>query len=96
MQSFLPSRVVLRTTLRYRVPKLAPHHIRCFSVTPASHIHLWDHLPGENMKEPSEGLAKLKGRIREERFRLKPQINKADQDRFDVAIGNDIPWIFHK
>ncbi|GAB5593067.1 hypothetical protein Unana1_07967 [Umbelopsis nana] len=38
------------------------------------------------MKEPSEGLAKLKGRIREERFRLKPQINKADQDRFDVAI----------
>jgi hypothetical protein len=39
------------------------------------------------MKEPWDGLALLRGRVREERFRLKPQINKGQQDRFDVVVG---------
>jgi hypothetical protein len=87
MQHVLASKAVFRTTLHNRVSPLASHHIRPFSVTSVSYIHLWDHLPGENMKEPWDGLALLRGRVREERFRLKPQINKGQQDRFDVVVG---------
>ncbi|CAO3670876.1 unnamed protein product [Umbelopsis vinacea] len=86
MQHVLALKAVFRATLHNRVSPLASHHIRPFSVTSVSYIHLWDHLPGENMKEPRDGLALLRGRVREERFRLKPQINKGQQDRFDVVV----------
>lgn len=88
MQYALPLRSSARTALCKRVPILTGQHNRLFSASATPHIHLWDHLPGEDIKEPREGLAKLKGKVREERFRLKPQINTAEHDRFDVVVGN--------
>ncbi|KAG2180183.1 hypothetical protein INT43_003972 [Umbelopsis isabellina] len=86
MQYALPLRSSARTALYRRVPTLLGQHTRLFSASATPHIHLWDHLPGEEIKEPREGLAKLKGKIREERFRRKPQINFAEHDRFDVVV----------
>lgn len=87
MQSALSSRTMLRAPLRTSIITLSARHVRPFSVSSASYLHLWDHLPGESVKVPSEGLAKLKGRIREERFRLKPLLNTGEHDRFDVVVG---------
>ncbi|CAO3659201.1 unnamed protein product [Umbelopsis ramanniana] len=86
MQSALSSRTMLRAPLRTSIITLSARHVRPFSVSSASYLHLWDHLPGESVKEPSEGLAKLKGRIREERFRVKPLLNTGEHDRFDVVV----------
>jgi hypothetical protein len=88
MQYALPLRSSARSALCRGTPTSASQRTRLFSATATHHIHLWDHLPGEDIKEPREGLAKLKGKIREERFRLKPQINMAEHDRFDVVVGN--------
>ncbi|OZJ06589.1 hypothetical protein BZG36_00625 [Bifiguratus adelaidae] len=82
------ARVLLASPIQ--VPPAAAKSANKTTADNPAGIHLWDRLPGEGGK-PRRGMAKIRGPLRESRFRLvtdgnKPEVNPRKVNEFDVAI----------